>query len=302
MDPAQTDLMNCMIGAAPEREAEIRQIWRDYAPKVIVEDLGGMTLNANRERISIDVKMFDVFWLIGFSGWRAIETYIPSVITSALTDQPIATVLQQDTGLPNEERAYKERIAAVHAFIRSSDARVVAWPPDIPQPTPSREGLFDEQHKATFDLTLSAVAFTLFHEFRHVMLDRDGERPCERTEEELACDVWAREFVTVKAAEYAASKGLCYAVVLQRRSMAFALAALILHEITPIWEHGGNGDYFSIATRMETILKNTPLADESHFWNFSAALLIGMCRQKHIPFDPPAMSARALTDCLVAKI
>lgn len=302
MDPAQTDLMNCMIGAAPEREAEIRQLWRDYAPKVIVEDREGMTLNADRDRIAIDVKMVDVFWLIGFSGWRAIETYSPSVIASAVSGVPIATLLQQDAGLADEERAYKERIAAVHAFMSSADAKDAPWPPDIPRPTSSRNGFNDEQHKAAFDLTGSAVAFTLFHEFRHVMLDRDNKRPAERTEEELACDVWAREFVTIKAAEYAASKGFSYAAVLQRRSMSFALAALILHEITPIWEHGGNGDYFSVATRMETIMKNTPLSDDSHFWNFSAALLIGMCRQKHIPFDPPAMSARALTDHLVAKI
>jgi hypothetical protein len=165
-----------------------------------------------------------------------------------------------------------------------------------------RKTVPDNQYKATFDLTGSAVAFTLFHEFRHVMLDRDGKRPADRPEEELACDVWAREFVTVTAAAYAASKGLTYAEVLQRRSMSFVLAALILHEITPIWGHGGNGDYFSVAVRMETILKNTRLPPNSHFWNFAAAVLIGMCRQKHIPFDPPAMSAQALTDYLVGLV
>lgn len=294
--------MNIMIGASPERETEIRQLWRHYNPKVLVEDVGGMTLNADRNQIAIDVKMIDVFWLIGFSGWRGIETYTPAVVASALCGMPIATVLQQDAGLGEVERAYKERIAAVHTFIKATDATTAPWPPDIPRPCANRDQLNDQQYKATFDVTGSAVAFTLFHEFRHVMLDRDGERPSDRPEEELACDVWAREFTTTKAAAYATSKGFNFADVLQRRSMSFALAALILHEITPIWEHGGNGDYFSVGTRMETILNNTPLAPDSHFWNFTAALLIGMCRQKHVQFNPPAMSARDLSDYLVKLI
>ena len=134
------------------------------------------------------------------------------------------------------------------------------------------------------------------------MLAKDRKRPAERPEEELACDVWAREFITAKVAAYAASKGFSYTDVMLRRSMSFVLAALILHEITPVWEHGGNGDYFSVATRMETIRKNTPLPPDSHFWNFAAAVLIGMCRQKHILFDPPPMNARALTDYLIALI
>ncbi len=302
MEQFQKDVMNCMIGAAPEQVTEIKQMWKKYKPRVIIENSGCMTLNATRERIAIDVKMVDVFWLIGFSGWRAIETYCPAVIVAASTVQPIAALLQQDQGLDKMERNYKERIAAVHSFIHAVDANVVSWPPDIPRPSSDREALNDLEYKATFDLTLSAVAFTLCHEFYHVMLDRDGLRPAMRPEEELACDVWARQFLTTKVEEYATSKGLSYAKVLERRSLSFVLAALILHEVTPIWEHGGNGDYFSVAVRMDTILKNTPLPPNSNFWNFAAAVLIGMCRQKHILFNPPAMSARELTDHLVTLI
>jgi hypothetical protein len=44
---------------------------------------------------------------------------------------------------------------------------------------------------------------SLLYEFRHVMLDRDGARPKDPREEEMACDVWAREFMTSNLAEYA---------------------------------------------------------------------------------------------------
>ncbi len=303
MEQAQTDLMNNMIGAAPEREAEIKKLWNNYNPMVVIKNTGRITLNANRERIEIDVKISDVFWLIGFSGWKAIETYIPAVIVSTSTGKCISAVMQDDEGLDEVERTYKERIAAVHTFIEAVDVTVAPWPPDIPRPSPDRNMLDDQQYKATFDLTASAVAFTLFHEFRHVMLDKDGKRPSDRREEELECDVWAREFLTTKAAAYATSNGFNYTDVLQRRSMSFVLAALILNEITPIWERGGNCDYFSVAVRMDAILKNTPLPPNSHFWNFLAAVLIGICRQKNIPFTPPVMkNAQALTNYLLGLL
>lgn len=301
MEKAQNDLMNNMIGAAPERETEIKKLWQDYMPKVVIENSNRMTLNANHERIAIDMKILDAFWLIGFSGWRSIETYIPAVIVSTSTGKSISDVLQDDAELNEVERSYKERITAAHTFIKEVDTSTAPWPPDIPQPSSDRDMLNDEQYKATFDLTLSAVAFTLFHEFRHVMLDKEGERPSDPREEELACDVWAREFLTAKAGAYATAKGIHYADVLQRRSMSFVLAALILHEITPIWEHSGNCYYFSVYVRMDAILKNTQLPPNSHFWNFAAAVLIGMCRQKNIPFDPPVMNnAHELTNYMLS--
>ena len=191
MEQAQKDFMQVMLDGAPERKQEIKTLWDTYNPKVIFENNGALTLNATSERIKIDFKMVDVFWLIGFSGWRAIETYFPNVIYAVLSNQRVAVILQQDTDLDEMERNYKERIAAVHTFIESRDVNTAPWPPDIPRPSSNRDALNDPQYQAAFDLTMSAVAFTLFHEFYHVMLDRDNRRPVARAEEELACDVWA---------------------------------------------------------------------------------------------------------------
>jgi hypothetical protein len=303
MEPSHTDiLISNMIGAVPEREAEIRTLWRTYNPAVVIKDGDRLTLDATTDRIEIDVKMIKVFWLVCFSGWHAIECYAPHVITSAVSGATIVDLLRCDDGLADVERDYKERIAAACAIIEGKDSVAALWPPDIPQPSADRDASDDPQYKAAFDLTGSAVAFTLFHEFYHVILDRDKVRPKDRREEELVCDVWAREFMTVKLEAYATAKGFDYHEVLRRRSMAFALAALILHEVTAVWERGGNCDYFSVATRMQTILDNTPLPDTDHFWNFAAALLIGICRQRHIPIDASAMSTRALTGHLLQVI
>jgi len=79
--------------------------------------------------------------------------------------------------------------------------------------------------------------------------------------------------------------------------MGLALAALILHEITP--KHGFNPHYFSIKTRLATLLAETKLPENDHFWRFAAALLVGIFRREHHAFAPPSMAARRLAEHLL---
>lgn len=292
-----------MTGTAPERRNEIMAMLERYNPEVIVvQDAKHITLNATKDRIKFDAKTMEVFWLIGFSGWRAIECYSPHVIVSAASGQTIEAIIQDDAELPEVERAYRERRAAAQTLIDAADPATAPWPPDLPRPNASRDAFDDPHYKAAFDLTCFTVAFALFHEFRHVMLDRDKQRPEDLREEELACDIWAREFMTAKLAAYARDHGHNYDEVLRKRSMGFALAALILHEITPVWDHGGNAAYYSVATRLQTVLDNTPLPDNDHFWVFAASLLIGIFRQKGQAITAQPMEARPLTSYLLAGL
>lgn len=281
-----------MQGAVPERKDEIASLWAQYpADVILMPDAKRVTLNANKDRIAFDAKTMDVFWLIGFAGWKAIECYSPLVVWSAASGQSIADLIKVDTNLDDVERNYKERRAALQAFVESADVDSAAWPPDLPRPSANRDALDDPQYKSTFDLTCLTAAFAFFHEFHHVVLDRENRRHGDRREEEMACDVWAREFMTVKLAKYAQDNGHDYHDVLRMRSMGLALAALILHEITPIRDYGGNRCYFSVADRLKAILDNTPLPENDHFWRFAASLLIGIFRQRNTPIDAPAMSA-----------
>ena len=160
----------------------------------------------------------------------------------------------------------------------------------------------DVEYKVAHDLTLMALAFTFFHEFQHVIFDQENSRPGDPREEELFCDVLARDFMTAKLQAYAKVNGHDYHEVLRKRSMAFGLTALVLHEITPYWGHGGNQQYFSVATRMGAILDNTPLPDNDHFWTLTASLLTGIFRQRHSLIDAPSMSAKALTKYLIERL
>lgn len=287
-----------MKGAVPERASEIDALWTHYHPQVfVVEDATGVTLNATKDRIEFDPKTMEVFWIIGFSGWRAIECYAPHVILSTKLGKTLHELLDVDCELPEVERDYKERLAMARNLIELRDADTVTWPDDLPRPVSDRDALDCDQHKVAFDLVLIALAFAFFHEFRHVMLDFDQARPRERQEEELQCDVWAREFMTVRLESYACAHGHDYQQVLMKRSMGLALAALILHEIRP--KSGFNPHYFTIKTRLETLLRETQLADNDHFWVFAASLLVGVFRSEYHEFAPPPMSARLLTEYLL---
>lgn len=290
-----------MKGATPERSDEIDALWVKYHPKVVVVDDGpGITLDATKDRIKFNTRTMDVFWLIGFSGWGAIEGYSPHVVLSEPCGKTLTELFNDDSDLPEVERAYKERLATARRLIEERDVDLTSWPDDLPLPSSDREAFNTTQHKAAFDLTVLATAFTFFHEFRHVMLDFDGKRPKDRKEEELQADVWAREFMTAKLADYAEVHGHNYHEVLRKRSMGLALAALILHEITP--RHGGNCEYFSIKIRLTTLLHNTPLPDNDNFWRFAASILVGIFRKKHLAFSPPPMAARALAEHLLNKL
>lgn len=287
-----------MKSAAPERAEEVDALWASYHPGVfVVENKSGITLDATKDRIEFDPKTMEVFWLIGFSGWRAIECYAPHVLLSETCGKALHKLFDDDGELPEVERAYRERLATARNLIEQRDADAVPWPDDLPPPVSNRDALDSDQHKTAYDLVVLATAFAFFHEFRHVMLDRDRVRPSDRREEELQCDVWAREFMTVKLARYVTGNGHNYHEVLRKRSMGLALAALILHEVTP--KYGFNPHYFSIKTRLTTLLRDTKLPDNDHFWLFAASLLIGIFRREHHAFAPPPMPARLLAEHLL---
>ena len=289
-------------GGVPERVDDLTELWRRYPVAVHAQaDAKYITMAASRHGIIFDFKTIDVFWVLGFSGWRAIECYAPAVYVSARCGSDIDMLLRDDSGLPVIEWEYKQRLAAAQALIESDVSQQTFWPTDVPQPC-LREALTNDQDRTAFDLTGYATAFIFLHEFRHVMLDFDDERHADRREEELACDVWARDFMTAKLAAYAVSHSHNYNEVLQKRSMGFALAGLILHEVTPLISLGGNESYFSLKDRLQALLTGCPLPPESHYWTFAASLLVGVYRRRGEPILSQGRTPRELAEYLIQRM
>ena len=300
--------MNLLLGAVPERQAELEDLWGAYGPDVrVVEDGPQLKLSTKGRRITFNSKTMDVYWLIGLNGWLALEAYSPAVVLSVLSGRTIEAVMQVDKDLGEFERAYRERRAAARSLAEAVDISDLAWPPDVPKPradrnAPSGYAIPESQYEAAFDLTLLAVAALLLHELRHVMLAADGQQYEDLRDEEMACDVWARDFMTAKAGPYAEQHDHAYSEVIRKRSMALALASAMIHDTTPFWGRCGSEAYYPVRDRVKALVGATSLADDDCFWVFAACLMLGIRRETGLHVEVRADGSRALVEALVEDL
>jgi Peptidase U49 len=152
-----------------------------------------------------------------------------------------------------------------------------------------------------FDLTALALAYALLHEFSHVKLLAEKAQPDTLPEEELACDVWARHFMTAKLAAYAQAHGHSYEAVTQKRAMGLALAATIIHAITSTAAQWGNSQYPPLSDRIEAIVAGFNLSSHSPFWLFTACLLNGVMRQERRLLDIVGQTPQEVAEALIAR-
>lgn len=276
----QTIVLNLLRGAVPEKGDELCKLWTEHRHAVEVAASGpGLTLNATSKRIKFDTKTVDFFWLMGFTAWRAIEVYAPALVLATSTGVSLDEALQADHGRGQFEFDFKQRIAAAMALQSANSTADIEWPQDVPMPTSDRTSLGDAQEVAAFDLVGLAFAFALLHELKHVMFRAAGDAPAEGYEEEMACDIWARDMMMSTLAQYARSEGHSFVQVAQKRAMGISLAAIIVHAMTPPQAQWGNDDYPPIAERIRAMIDGYNLSEGSPFWTFTACLLIAILRQ-----------------------
>lgn len=299
----RTIILHLLRGAVPEHADEISRLWSQYGHAVdVAPSAKGVTMNADAKRIQFDTKTIDFFWLLGFSAWRAVEVYMPALHLATSRKIPLDLALNVDAERGQYEFDYKQRIATAQSLIAAEQTGDTVWPTDVPEPTADRESLGDVQHIAAFDLVALALAFALLHEFRHVMFCVDNSAPATLPEKEIACDVWARDFLTSSLAAYAKAHEHNYAQVHQKRAMGTALAAVIIHAMTPIHAHWGNRQYPPIAERLTAMIAGYSLPADSRFWPITACLLIALMRQENRPLDVVATSNQEMVEILLDRL
>lgn len=186
-------------------------------------------MNADAKRIQFDTKTIDYFWLVGFCAWKALEVYLPAVTLSTLKRCTLDGALAIDEDRGAFELDYRQRFASVSELLDGGNQGEISWPVGVPKPTVDRESLGGVEAMAVFDLVVLALAFTFLHEFRHVMFLSEGNMPSTLTEEEIACDNWARAFVTSRSGDYAQANGHEFAEVQQKRTAGIGLAAFAIY-------------------------------------------------------------------------
>ncbi|GGA51852.1 hypothetical protein GCM10011385_01460 [Nitratireductor aestuarii] len=306
----RTIVLHLLRGAVPERADDLSRLWREHGHEVeIAPSAHGSTMNATSKRIKFDTKTIDFFWLLGFSAWRAIEVYAPALTLATATGITLEAALNIDNERGQFEQDYKHRISSAKSLLNAAATFEIEWPEDIPQPTADRESLSNGQDKAVFDLVALALAFALLHEFKHVQaraVEAAEQTPEDdrqaAAEEEMACDTWARNFMTTGIDAYAQSHDHTYGQVEQKRAMGIALAAVIIHAMTPLHAHWGSDDYPPIGDRLEAMIGGYNLPDASAFWVFTACLLIALMRQDGRRLDYTGSSFREFVMTLLAEL
>lgn len=289
--------------AVPERATG----WRDLRDRLsvtfhVIEDRSGVTMQARGRRVEFDHKTMAWIWLLGFTGWEAFRVHGPHVFWSNLTVQPIDDLMRaNDAGYATAQIDYDTLMYALRDFAALQDFDDKEdWPEGIPPIQKDKAGMNIEE-QAAFDLTMIATAYVLLHEVRHVEFTAAGTRPT-RSEEEMTCDAFARDFILTDIAKYAATTGQDAEDVLAKRAAGIAIGVYALYGLTPASNRGGSTDYPPVADRIEALFPAVSLPDGHWFWDFAGSLLVALVVSRQPTAVIPPLSGASLLHALVAMI
>jgi hypothetical protein len=138
--------------------------------------------------------------------------------------------------------------------------------------------------------------------FTHNKEVNKDEAKASRPEEELACDIWARDFLLSRLGVYAVQENVEFKRVLAKRSIAAAIGIFVLYETTERHGDAGNEDYPPLADRIDATLRDTPLEPANNFWIAYACVLLAILRRRNKTPRLTALDAKQLCERLVEEI
>jgi len=274
-----------ICASAPEREAELSQMWEDHQPNVNqTDDKKGFTLEAGSFGLVLfDHKTMCQVWLLGFAAQHSFNLYLPYLIlsqTTGLSFSPAETVTEQ------EAIDIKNKISALYRTINElKDAESITgitWPSGIPKPDDGKPS--DVNGSMVFDLLCMASAYCFLHELRHVQLRNLGDN-LDPIQEEHECDKYARNFLIEKIEDYAQQSGYDLTLLKNKRGMAIALASILLLVVTPESHWQGSTSHPSVVSRIQELVNAIGVSDNDYFWSYLACLLLSVISSREISID-----------------
>jgi hypothetical protein len=306
-DPT-TSAFDLIAASAPERRPQLTAFWGEYAVRFEeVDDQSGIVMNANKDRVAYARKDFQIIWLLGFSLWKSIELFGPAVMAPSLTGASSTSALKLDTDLDAIERNYGERLKIIAQIIEAGTLDETLWPPDIPKAVASRDDLQSVEDKTVFDLIMMTTSVAYLHELRHVKFHRDHAngslRPTDLAEEEMMCDVWARDWFMSKLGAYAKDHGHDFGQVCSKRAMALLFMCEFLRLANNHAGAIGSAEYPPLAERISALSQGVTLSDTDNFWIVSSCILFGeVRRQGQKLVQVPSGSPKEISEFLVGVL
>ncbi|MGO9170758.1 MAG: phage exclusion protein Lit family protein [Rhodomicrobium sp.] len=215
----QSAAMRVLLGSAPEREMELRELWRLLDPKFQfvgdVHEGERFILDAGAFRfVRFNHRAVRAFWLSAFAAWEGYRLVAETI----------------DIGNVDLGRLAK-LIEAFRQILTSDKSDEKLLPDGIPEPGTYPEAVVDPQQRAAAELATMAVGWALLHEVRHIKHQQEGtgadpygqeHEPFH--EEELSCDAFATTFLLERVDDYAASVSADQATVRRKRELAIYFA------------------------------------------------------------------------------
>jgi hypothetical protein len=290
-------------GAAPERVTELSALWGGGEDRVHLTDGGGFDIGEFFGVIQTTEITLRQIWLLSFAAWRAIEAY--NGILELLSHNGLPFNREEVAGLPRQaaaDKAFDEALSKARELREAIHLDSVKWPSDIPEPAIDNK-FVNRAHQVAFNLACIAGAYIFLHEIQHVRFGKLGTRPSHPHDEEMACDHFARNFLTANINLYVAQSGEPIESVRAKRALGIAVAMIVILEVTPLEQWQGTDHHPPVGVRVRSFLENLGGEVTENFWISIASFLAAMCRSRgrlpqQIEFHSPRQLAFSLANCL----
>lgn len=282
---AETAVKKVICASAPEREAELSQMWEEHQPNVNqTDDRKGFTLEAGSFGLVLfDHKTMCQVWLLGFAAQHSFNLFLPYLIlsqTTGLSFSPTDIAIEQKTTRIRNQISDMYRV--IDELKDAESVADIAWPSGIPNPDNGKPS--DLHGSMAFDLLCMASAYCFLHELRHVQFRNLGSN-FDLIEEEHECDKYARGFLLEKIEVYAQQSGYDLTLLKNKRGMAIALASILLLVVTPDIHWQGSTSHPPVVSRIQELVNAIGVSNNDYFWSYLACLLLSVISEKEIFVD-----------------
>ena len=274
-----------IIASAPEREEELNELWRTYSPQFnLREDATSFTMGVIFGSVVFDHKTMCQMWLLGFAAQKALHAYSPFLAYSKLFNCPLSNeLLLSDVKLIQMEKDLQNLLDSILKLKSLNCVEEFTWPESIPKPYAGKPK--DMDGSMVFDLICMSGAYCFLHELQHIKFKKD-EADLNALEEELACDLFAREFLLSRVEDYSNLSGHRTDLVLSKRAMSIAMSAFLLFVITPKDKWCDTDTHPRIKDRIYALTSYLNINDDDNFWLYFSSLSMALIKMNELTLVP----------------
>ena len=303
MEENSEDEIKLLLGGViPERKAEMREYLNKYASYITrCVDRPGFVVEAGAFGIlKFTQRTMHQMWILGFAANQALHSF--STTIAILRSGKLDTnELDEISDQSIEESKYKDLIKSVYKLAEVNNPATYSWPSEVPKPENQKPT--DLEGAATFDLICMSAAYVFLHEMKHIAFSIDNNAPSNLHEEELECDLFAKNIMLDELESYSKQSGYDLARLKSKRAMSIFLSLFFMLVITPLESWSGTETHPSIKTRIKSMVDGLSIHNDDILWIYMSSLFLSHLRYlKKEPLVIEFKTLKELAMSLISKI